>query len=516
MIQEEVTTMLHNYRSSHFVQRNEYHKFAARAITYCMLFTIIELIVVSTGIMGVKVSQLLISILIFNVITSCLVAALWFFNPINSWAKYALIVVLSLGISGLNIFCGINDLSVIWFYPVVIASLFVSTRAIWFSMFFQLISLIISDCIAVTYFPQNYDLSMPWFALVISKAIQFVIVSLIFITINYRISDLVEKTKKSEEDKNGTQDKLKGVLKESSNLLNSLKDWVSQISDTVNQSKELNEKIAIGEEQIRADYENALKDMDYAFKAAESIAEKQLQIYEKSSTIADIFNQEDTMNDSVKVIIDNVIKQMQSIENSSKEDMEIIKVIHKKSLQVMNTLSLIEGTVKKIGSLSLNAYIEASRAGSFQNGFEVVAYDIKKLGERAEKETQMILSLMQDTVSDIEFAHKSIKDDIKGIKAGQDTVQKVEQLFAKASSENKKVNQNIKDINDKIKFSPNSNTNIDVLIKPIKEFNDESAKEIKGFSEITCEQFEFFDEFTDVLKSLEQIGEELKSIIDSD
>jgi len=145
----------------------------------------------------------------------------------------------------------------------------------------------------------------------------------------------------------------------------------------------------------------------------------------------------------------------------------------------------------------------------------VVAYDIKKLGERAEKESQMILSLTKDTVSDIEFASKSIKEDIEVIKAGQDIIEKVEELFAKASFENKKVNEHIKNINDSIKSSAGSNTNIEALIEPVKELNTESVKELEGIFGLACAQDELIDGFIDVLKNMEKMGEELKNIIGS-
>lgn len=505
--------MLHNEKNIDFAYKEESYKLAVKTIATSVLFAILTLIVISTGIMGVKSNQLLLSILIFSVFTCFMLTAVWLFKLTNPWVKYAIIVVLSIGISSVNVFCRMNKLNVTWIYALVIASLFLSTKANWFSMAFQLLTLIISDSIAVAYFPQNFDGTTSWFVLAISDGMQFIIVSVFFIAINHKISGLVQKMKKGEEEKNRILQRLGDVLKASSNVSDTLNKSVSQISEAATKSDKLNNKIAVDVEHLLANFESTLTDMNYALKAAEIIKEKHSSISQKGQTIADIFSQEDTMNDSVQVIIDNAVKLMQSIENSTEEGMELLDLIHQNSLAVMNTLVLINGTVEKIKSLSLNAYIEASRAGDFQNGFEVVAYDIKKLGERAEKESQMIFSLTKDTTSEIEFACGSVKEDIECIKAGQEIVQKVEELFEKASIENKNVNRHIQDVNDNIKFIADSDININELVKSIKELNIESIEELKGISEITGQQIESFDEFVDVLKGMENIAEDLKNVI---
>lgn len=507
--------MLHNDKSVNYDQKEESYRLAVKTVATSVLFAILALIVISTGIMGVKSNQLLLVVLIFSVFTCCMLTAVWVFKLTNPWIKYAIIVVLSLGISSVNIFCRMNKLNVTWLYAVVIASLFLSTKANWFSMAFQLLALAISDYIAVTYFPQNFGGTTPWFVLAMSNGIQFIIMSLACIAINYKISGLLKKMKKGEADKNKTLQRLGDVLKASSNVSDTLNKSVSQISKAATKSEQLNNKIAIDVENLLANFESTLVDMDYALKATEIIMEKHSSISQKGQTIADIFSQEDTMNDSVQVIIDNAVKLMQNIENSTEEGMELVDLIHQNSLAVMNTLVLINGTVEKIKSLSLNAYIEASRAGEFQNGFEVVAYDIKKLGERAEKESQMIFSLTKDTTSEIEFACRSVKEDIECIKAGQEIVQKVEQLFEKASIENKNVNKHIQDVNDNIKFIADSDKNINELVKSIKELNVESIEELRGISEITVQQIESFNEFIDVLKGMEKIGEDLSCFLES-
>jgi len=457
--------MLRNNWNSRLFQYKEYNKFIAKSIACSILVSAGALIAVAAGIVKVRVSPLL--------------------------------------------------LNVIWIYPIVAASLLLSKKAIWFTIVFQLLALIACDYVNAEFLSQNSELSTSWFVSTLWKGIQFITVSLPFVAINGKLHDMAEEMCKSEEEKNDAFEKLKDETVEASELFDLVNGSVNQVMDTANRSKELNKKLTVDVEHIRTDFEYTLMDMDNALKAACGIREKQLKITEKGNAIADIFAQEDTMNDSVKVIIDNVVKQMQSIENSTEEGMEIIEQIHKKSVKVLEVLSFIEGTVEKIGTLSLNAYIEASRTGSFQNGFEVVAYDIKKLGERAEKESQMILSLTKDTVSDIEFASKSIKEDIEVIKAGQDIIEKVEELFAKASFENKKVNEHIKNINDSIKSSAGSNTNIEALIEPVKELNTESVKELEGIFGLACAQDELIDGFIDVLKNMEKMGEELKNIIGS-
>jgi|GEM_PF-3541222 len=506
--------MLHNDTNMDVIQQKESYKIAIKTIAISVLFSVLSLIVISTGIMEMKIERLFLAILFFVVFTSFMLASVYFFKLTNPWVKYAIIVVLSLGVSIVNIFCRINKLNVVWIYAVILSNLFFSKKANWFSIIFQMFTLIISDYIAFNYFPQNFYGSTPWSVLVISNGIQFIIISLFCVAVNYKIMLLLQKMKRSEKEKDENLVKLDKILKQSSNVSNELSDSINQISEVATKSEELNTETAIGIEHLLENYENTLLDMDYVLQTTEIIMEKNSSISQKGETISDIFNQEDTMNDSVEVIIDNAVKLMQSIEDSTKEGMELIDLIHQKSLSVMSTLELIKETVEKIGSLSLSANIEASRAGDFQDGFEVVAYDIKKLGERAEKESQIIFSLTKDTVSEIEFACQSIEEDINCIQIGQDTIKNVEELFKKASIENKNVNNHIQDVNDNIRFIADSDINISELVKVLKEMSVENIKGLKGISELTNEQNESFDEFIEALKSMENVTQDLKNFIE--
>ncbi|WP_407638486.1 methyl-accepting chemotaxis protein [Bacillus alveayuensis] len=115
--------------------------------------------------------------------------------------------------------------------------------------------------------------------------------------------------------------------------------------------------------------------------------------------------------DSIKQLSQHVsdwIKQVQGEMNETIHSMDAIKShIHNLNIftdEVGDAINLIESVSKQINLLSLNAQIEATRAGESGKGFAVVANEINKLSEQ--------------TKSSVKKIRDSIETNLFGLKQG--------------------------------------------------------------------------------------------------
>jgi methyl-accepting chemotaxis protein len=136
----------------------------------------------------------------------------------------------------------------------------------------------------------------------------------------------------------------------------------------------------------------------------ELISENIKKQYEKTQGVFEVISQ---FNQSMKQIAlkTEEAEQIAEASYSSVSEIEIklgttvdgIKAIGDSSNQVAETLSIIQDISDQINLLSLNASIEAARAGDAGRGFAVVADEVGKLAEKTSTEAKEIERLVQES-----------------------------------------------------------------------------------------------------------------------
>ena len=94
--------------------------------------------------------------------------------------------------------------------------------------------------------------------------------------------------------------------------------------------------------------------------------------------------------------VEDTIQSMQRIRSNVQTTAKTIKSLGDRSLEINAIAELINDISARTNILSLNASIEASKAGEQGKGFAVVADEIRKLAERTTGATKEISSLIED------------------------------------------------------------------------------------------------------------------------
>ena len=102
--------------------------------------------------------------------------------------------------------------------------------------------------------------------------------------------------------------------------------------------------------------------------------------------------------------LESVNQRMVEMLGQIKNHDQTIKIMGDKSRDIRKIISTIQGISFQTGLLSLNAAVEAARAGQAGKGFSVVASEVKKLSEEANTASQMIATQITDMLSSIDTA----------------------------------------------------------------------------------------------------------------
>lgn len=171
-------------------------------------------------------------------------------------------------------------------------------------------------------------------------------------------------------------------------IINSMKDTLTNIQNAANQ-------IDAGSEQLA--------------QAATDLAQG---CTEQAVKVSDVSDMVDEMSKSMEQRSNEARKTAQISENAghlldeSNEKMqelkEAISEISRRSEEIRTIISTIEDIASQTNLLSLNASIEAARAGDAGRGFAVVAEQVKNLAEQSTQAAGETTKLIEDTVSAVD------------------------------------------------------------------------------------------------------------------
>lgn len=163
------------------------------------------------------------------------------------------------------------------------------------------------------------------------------------------------------------------------------------------------------------------------------------------------------------------------LENGSVKMQELkagVGEISKCSEEIQSIITTIEDIASQTNLLSLNAAIEAARAGNAGKGFAVVAEQVKSLAEESAKAAGETTKLIQKTIEAVE----------NGILIADETVENMEKVMGDAQGAAEKMTQIAGMLNQDVDYMHEINKNISKVSEMVDN-NSATSEETAAISE---------------------------------
>lgn len=283
-----------------------------------------------------------------------------------------------------------------------------------------------------------------------------------------------------------------------------------ELNDTSSQTLAANNEISKAVEDVAEGSTGMAASIS---KINENLLEMSNETKDINESVNEIRNQTTAVQDSSKIMNDK-IKSMQDSSHKMDEGISAIskriETVNTTVDKVSNIVSVIEEISSETNLLSLNASIEAARAGDAGKGFAVVAQEIRVLSDNTNTELENIKQIISSLVEECRYcvqASGTIVDDNakqkEEIKAVLDEFGSLDEQIQKTAEKADEIEELVTamiELNDDITKSSNSLTDVSAANAAATEEMNANIEELNAMMHGVSEMAEHMNNESDGLK----------------
>ncbi len=274
-------------------------------------------------------------------------------------------------------------------------------------------------------------------------------------------------------------------------LSGSLSDMASNMRNLIGQVAEVGAKVSISAKKVSETSETILKDTkdisctideiekgvvqqasdtEQSLEQMTGLSNKINEVYDSTYKIEQIANETKDIVGKGIVIVDELNNKSKATANITDIVITDIEALEQQSHHIEEFVNIINEIAAQTNLLSLNASIEAARAGDAGKGFAVVAQEIRKLADQSMDAVKKIQNLV-NTIGD------RTRNTVVSAKQAESIVKSQTEALDKAVGA-------FEDINEHVIYLVNNLDNITFGIKEIENAKEDTLGAIRSISAV--------------------------------
>jgi methyl-accepting chemotaxis protein len=316
-------------------------------------------------------------------------------------------------------------------------------------------------------------------------------------------------------------DGVNNTIENMSGLIEKVLTHSAEVTNTSTQVKDSSEVFSFATKNIIDSINEIKSGVDQQAQDSESCLMQMDDLSEKIEIVNGKTNEISGIAHGTKQSIVNGVGSIKTLNRKAQLTTEIttkiidnIEMLQEKSISINKIIGTINDIASQTNLLSLNASIEAARAGAAGRGFSVVAQEIKKLADQSVMAVHEIEKLIHDMQQQTKEAVLTAKEANSVIKEQEEAVNNTEVSFEDINHHVEKLLENVVMISDSVQVISTARVGTLAAIENISAVSQQTAAATISVSDITNHQLEAIQNLNQLSTQLDKNSSELGHAVD--
>ncbi|ROR30540.1 methyl-accepting chemotaxis sensory transducer with Cache sensor [Mobilisporobacter senegalensis] len=231
---------------------------------------------------------------------------------------------------------------------------------------------------------------------------------------------------------------------------------------------------------------------------------------EESSTSSKQVNEANKNGMNTIMLLEEKNKENNRVTN---ELLNVIESLKDKANTIGQIVETITSISEQTNLLSLNAAIEAARAGDAGKGFAVVASEVKNLAESSAASSNDVKDIITSIQKDILKAQQTMEETEKVIQAQNEAVNNTKESFVSIDKGVENIVSKISNITNSLDLVIESKTRVMTMIEHVSVVSEETAVAAQEVSAATEEQNAASEQVNALAEEMNEMAKHMESAV---
>lgn len=189
---------------------------------------------------------------------------------------------------------------------------------------------------------------------------------------------------------------IRALIKQTREVVGIVRKNASEVELMAASTKETSMQVSCAIQEIAAGAVEQAGEVEASIMRMQSLAESITQVVAKVEDVTEVTEKTTQTSQIATKTIKELNEQTLASSKITKNIESDIAILDHNAMQIIEVIHLIEGISEQTNLLSLNAAIEAARAGAYGRGFGVVADEVRKLAIQSKDATMQIRDIVEN------------------------------------------------------------------------------------------------------------------------
>ncbi|EKD27251.1 MAG: hypothetical protein ACD_79C00783G0005 [uncultured bacterium] len=283
-------------------------------------------------------------------------------------------------------------------------------------------------------------------------------------------------------------------------MTTSLYDIVAKVKGHANEISDISNEMLESSELMLNGANQQTENSKLIFNISEDLSASTTVVMENISSVTSSIERTAQLAKDGEEVVNSSLIEIREISDSVKESEDIINKLSEYSNKIGAVTNVIKDVVDRTNLLSLNAAIEAARAGKYGRGFAIVADEVKSLAEKT------ILSTVEINKT-IKQIQSEVKKSASSMIIVSDKVTQGVNFSQKAGASLRDIVKDVENLHEMIKQIAFSSIEMSTVTHKIK-------KHINNISDVSNETFKRSERISQMASYFNELSTNLKEMVE--